>query len=243
MYFHENQFDYPQDRQQHSLLEVQVTSIYTALAATRIVFNSHYNRESFLQGCAALMRKLPDKVPTGLVSTLQQKASVLPVPFDGGERSEAASWWPKNPPLDTRRPVRLLWVGRFEHDKGGEGLLRILGRLEHTGLEYELAVTGQQFRQSPHVFREIEESFGHRLVQFGFVEDDTRYRGLLRAADIVVSTALHEFQGFGCHGGGCAHLFAGRPGPAGLSGNLSRENVAMSPARMILNGRRPGPRL
>ena len=84
VYFHENQFEYPQDQQKHSLLEAQMTSIYSALAADRIVFNSGYNRDSFLAGCSALMRKLPDRVPPGVALMLRERASVLPVPVDCG---------------------------------------------------------------------------------------------------------------------------------------------------------------
>jgi glycosyltransferase involved in cell wall biosynthesis len=73
--------------------------------------------------------------------------------------------------------------------------LQILQLMEGEGLDYELAVIGQQFRNSPDVFGQIERDFAHRLVQFGYVESTRDYHGLLRGADMVLSTALHEFQG------------------------------------------------
>ena len=195
VYFHENQFEYPQYNQQHSLLDAQVASLYTALSADALLFNSLYNLDTFMAGCAALLGKLPDRVPPGVVSILQDKAMVLPVPIDIEKYSMTVPLWPgvRGPSGDA--PLRLLWVGRFEHDKGGEGLLRILQILEGTGLDFELAVTGQQFRRSPEVFQQIESAFSHRIVQFGYVESVADYRALLRAAEIVLSTALHEFQG------------------------------------------------
>jgi glycosyltransferase involved in cell wall biosynthesis len=195
LYFHENQFEYPQARQQYNLVEAQLTSIYSALAADQIVFNSRYNRDSFVHGCAALLQKLPDCVPRGVVPTLLDKSSVIPVPFDGRECAEALPRWPGAEGAVGKRPLRLLWVGRFEHDKGGDGLLRILSRLDASGLDYELAMTGQQFRESPPVFKQIQLSFSHRVVQFGYVESISEYKALMGAADIVLSTALHEFQG------------------------------------------------
>ena len=72
------------------------------------------------------------------------------------------------------------------------GLLRAL---EDEGPDYELAVTGQRFRITPPAFSEIERAFGHRLVQFGYLETRRAYHAILRGADIVVATALHEFQG------------------------------------------------
>ena len=195
VYFHENQFAYPQQKQQHNLLEAQMVSLYSGLASDYILFNSNYNRDSFLQGCSELLDKLPDYVPAGLVAHLQAKTSVIPVPYDGTEERRI----PANS-LATERPngvrrVRISWLGRFEHDKGGEGLLSILQRLEEQELDYELTVTGQQFRHSPEVFAEIESTFGHRLIQFGYMEDRLGYLALLQSADIVLSTALHEFQG------------------------------------------------
>lgn len=195
VYFHENQFEYPQDQQKHSLLEAQMTSIYSALAADHIVFNSGYNRDTFLSGCSALMKKLPDRVPSGVARMLRERATVLPVPFDSHDNERAEPLWPGASGRSIKRPLRLLWVGRFEHDKGGEGLLRILRRLETASLDYELAMTGQQFRRSPAVFSEIRSLFGHRLVQFGYVDGIKEYRALLQSADVVLSTAIHEFQG------------------------------------------------
>ena len=158
VYFHENQFEYPQDQQKHSLLEAQMTSIYSALAADRIVFNSGYNRDSFLAGCSALMRKLPDRVPPGVALMLRERGKRTP----GTVRLWIMSRWlhyGRGIRAPIERPLRLLWVGRFEHDKGGEGLLRILRRLEAESLDYELAMTGQQFRVSPAVFSEIKSLF------------------------------------------------------------------------------------
>ena len=172
-----------------------MVSLYSALAADSVVFNSAYNMDSFLAGCGALLDKLPDRVPGGVVSILRDKASVLPVPTDFAQAVATEAAWPGQPGELPGRPLRLLWVGRFEHDKGGDGLLRILLRLERDGLDYELAVIGQQFRSSPDVFRQIETDFSHRLVQFGYMDDPRAYRALLRGADIVLSTAGHEFQG------------------------------------------------
>lgn len=195
LYFHENQFEYPQYRQQHSLLESRITSIYSALASDFLLFNSNYNRDSFLAGVAGLLQQMPDRVPPGLVSLFEGKSEVLAVPINHCHFESADPRWPTIQPITVGRKLRLVWVGRFEHDKGGEGLLRILRGLDQAGVEFELAVIGQQFRHAPPVFTEIESAYRQRLVQFGYVEGVENYRSLLRGADIVLSTALHEFQG------------------------------------------------
>jgi glycosyltransferase involved in cell wall biosynthesis len=195
LYFHENQFDYPQQGQQSSLLEAQMVSLYSALAANQLLFNSAYNRDSFLVGLAGLLDRLPDRVPLGVVASLRDKAQVLPVPIELEPDASATANWPGRQGERPTRPLRLLWTGRFEHDKGGDQLLLVLQQLDRQGVDYELAMCGQQFRNSPAVFAEIEARFSHRLVHYGYLPSPADYRALLRAADVVLATALHEFQG------------------------------------------------
>ncbi|MEH6570623.1 MAG: DUF3524 domain-containing protein [Halioglobus sp.] len=197
LYFHENQFAYPQGRAQHSLLEAQMVSLYASLAADSVVFNSHYNRSSFMDGCESVLRRFPDRVPRGIVESIQAKAVVLPVPLIPQATSDKkdAQLWPGSTDDYPARPLRLLWVGRFEYDKGGEGLHGVLNELEKTGIDFELAVIGQQFRNSPKIFATIKQDFTSRLVQFGYLESSEDYRQYLADADIVLSTAVHEFQG------------------------------------------------
>lgn len=195
LYFHENQFDYPARPQQSSLLEAQMVSLYAALAADRLVFNSRYNHDSFLNGCRTLLQKLPDFVPPAIAEQLAAKSHVIPVPVSVAPRQPGEhAGYTVGDTVPTRK-LRLLWLGRFEYDKGANGLLVFLRHLESTAVEYELAIIGQQFRDSPPEFGHIESQFSHRLVQFGYLPDPASYYRWLRAADIVVSTANHEFQG------------------------------------------------
>ena len=210
LYFHENQFDYPSPRQQHGLLDAQMVSLYSALAADSLLFNSAYNRDTFLTGTQTLLDKLPDRVPSGVVAVLREKSAVLPVPL---ELYEQAARWPGQSGEFPARPLRLVWVGRFEHDKGGDLLLSILSLLEQDDTHYELAVVGQQFRSMPEAYRQIAHEFDHRIVQFGYVESAADYRALLRAGDIVLSTARHEFQGLAVMeavAGGCLPVVPSR---------------------------------
>ncbi|WP_315982672.1 tRNA-queuosine alpha-mannosyltransferase domain-containing protein [Aliamphritea spongicola] len=48
VYFHENQFAYPATDNAHKSVEPQILNIYTAACADRILFNTTYNRDSFL---------------------------------------------------------------------------------------------------------------------------------------------------------------------------------------------------
>jgi glycosyltransferase involved in cell wall biosynthesis len=188
LYFHENQFAYPESRAPHGLLESQMCSIYSALAADGLLFNSAYNLETFLEGCEKLLRKLPDYTPQGLREILSEKSRVLPVPV---EVPAVAA------PVDKQKCLQLVWNHRWEYDKGPGQLLELAAALLERGLDFTLHVVGQQFREQPAVFAELRallEGAG-ALGHWGFIEERENYFALLAACDVVLSTAEHDFQG------------------------------------------------
>lgn len=210
-YCHENQFFYPsrQVSVQHRAPrnnEPAMVNLYGALSADKIVFNSAFNRDSFIQGAEGLMAQLPDHTPAALGDRLMAKAQVLGVPLEDGAFTPPAG---PDPKPDRWRagagakagqsteggPLRLLWAARWEYDKGPERLLAVLRALEAQGTDYRLCVLGESFRQRPEAFDRIEEEFAHRLVQFGHEPDRAGYYRWLRSAQLVLSTSLHEFQG------------------------------------------------
>ncbi len=196
LYFHENQFAYPAGESRHGYLEAQMVSLYAGLAADGLAFNSAYNRDSFLDGASALLRRLPDYVPGGIGDAMQAKSEVLPVPVvvDGSAATGVPGVW-EGVGAYPGRPLRLLWVGRFEHDKGAGRLPAILTRLQDQGIDFELALIGQQFRRAPPVFETLNTRFRRSLVHAGNLPERADLHTLMGRADIVLSTALHEFQG------------------------------------------------
>ena len=188
VYFHENQFAYPPGRGQHGVLEAQMVSIYSAMAADQLLFNSHYNRDSFLAGVAALLKRLPDKLPASIVTGLGARAQVLPVPVEPVEVSALE--------LNPSR-LQLVWNHRWEYDKGVGELLEITESLVAQALPFTLHVVGRQFRDRPAEFNKLESCLRGvgALGYWGYIEDRSEYMALLAACDVVVSTALHDFQG------------------------------------------------
>ena len=187
LYFHENQFAYPASMHQRVGVEPQMVSLYAALAADCLLFNSHYNRTTFLAGVAALLKKLPDAVPLGVVERLAVKAQVLPVPLEHPKTSTA---------LRSPGPLQVVWNHRWEYDKGPELLLAAIGELP-ADLSLQFHVIGQQFRRRPAEFDQIRQTLEQRgwLGLWGYIESTDEYRTLLREAHVVLSTAHHDFQG------------------------------------------------
>jgi glycosyltransferase involved in cell wall biosynthesis len=181
-YFHENQFAYPRGDRQVTSLDAQMVQLYGALAAQRLLFNSRYNRDSFLDGVAALLRRLPDATPSGLPARLAARAAVCPVPI-----RPIVSGRGKDPGL-------ILWNHRWEYDKAPERFCDAMLMLAERGVDFRLALLGPRARPVPRPLARLRARLASRIVADGLLERPA-YRDLLAHASIVVSTAIHEFQG------------------------------------------------
>lgn len=198
LYFHENQFDYPQSEQQYKSVEPQIVTLYSAVCADKIVFNSEFNRRGFLAGVKRLLQKLPDGVDPELASSLAQKSQVLPVPLE--DRLFSANQPRPGRRTGTEKPLQLVWNHRWEYDKNPELLYRALLQLMSAGRrlpEFKLHLLGQQFRHRPDVFTQLIDLLKRHNIagELGFVESGEHYLQILQTADIVLSTADHDFQG------------------------------------------------
>ncbi len=209
-YFHENQFTYPVPTEEERDYQFGFTNVTTCLAADRVLFNSRHNMESFLQRFEELLGLMPDEVPAWAPAAIRERAEVVPVGVDLASVDEL-----RGSAAPRAGPLTVLWNHRWEYDKGADAFFRIMAELAGEGREFELVVTGQQFRRAPAVFAEARERLAGRVRQFGYVESREDYLRLLLDSDVVVSTARHEFFGIAAVEAlyaGCAALL-----PHGLS--------------------------
>jgi len=190
-YFHENQFAYPVGPRQHQsppgmprgFLEPAMVQLYGGLAADRLVFNSAFNRDSFFQGIDELLSRLPDQVPTGIVDRLQTRSQVLPVPI----RPIA--------PAREKDARLIVWNHRWEYDKCPDAFAEAMLALAGNGVDFRLALLGPRHEKNPpSALVRLTQALSERIVADGRV-DSSRYRQILGRAGILVSTAIHEFQG------------------------------------------------
>lgn len=187
VYYHENQFAYP-TRNLRKNANLLVTNLYTALAGDQVYFNSAYNRRSFLDGVDTFLAKMPDQIPPDVASTIEAKSSVLPVPL-------ADDLYPDRAATRSPGPLTILWNHRWEYDKAPQRFFNALFALHDEGHAFRLVVVGQQFREVPPIFDEARERLAGCIDQWGWVESRQEYLRWLDESDVVVSTALHEFQG------------------------------------------------
>ncbi len=194
VYFHENQFSYPAGTQRETNVEPQLVPLYAALCADRIVFNSNYNRSTFLLGAQNLFKRLPDTIPEQVTAHLD-KSCVVPVPVS------AARLQPTHPKPQSKY-LEVVWNHRWEYDKGVDLLLELCRQIEEHGYPVRLHIAGEQFRSQPTEFQQIDTLLASHASQlqldrgqFGFIADQSSYASLLVSCDVVLSTARHDFQG------------------------------------------------
>ncbi len=181
-YFHENQYVYPVRKRQVRTIEPRMIQLYGALAADRLLFNSEFNRQSFFDGIEEFLKLMPDQVPPNVSARLHPRSQVLPVPVDPVPRASMR---------DTRL---ILWNHRWEYDKAPEIFCAAILALADQGIEFQLALLGKRPRIAPEPLQRLRNTLPERIVADGHLPDD-QYRALLGRAGIVVSTAIHEFQG------------------------------------------------
>ena len=76
LYFHENQFAYPNRHQQERDLHFSFTNFLSAVTADAIWFNSKFNFDSMMTGIESQSRKWPDFVPRAAIAALAAKTDI-----------------------------------------------------------------------------------------------------------------------------------------------------------------------
>jgi len=185
-YFHENQLTYPVQCEKERDLHFAITNLTTALAATAVWFNSAFHRDSFLAALPdKLLKRMPDYQPFEAVERIRSRSAVYPqgigrLPARGARRAG---------------PLRILWAARWEFDKNPEAFFEALGILRASGMAFRVSVIGEQFQRVPEVFATAREAFREQIDLWGHQSSREDYERALTAADVIVSTAGHEFFG------------------------------------------------
>ncbi len=188
-FFHENQLSYPLEPGQTRDFQYAFTNLTTCLASRAVWFNSEFHRASFLNAIAALLRKMPDCVPEGLPESVAARSTVMPLGVNLKPLLPGRAGRPRKPPLT------ILWSHRWEFDKNPESFFKVLFYLADEGVPLRLSILGETFRKWPPVFEEARRRLAEHIVQFGYLPDRASYEEHVRRADVVVSTAIHEFFG------------------------------------------------
>lgn len=203
LYFHENQLTYPLREGQERDLTYAYVNYLSALAADRVVFNSAFHRDEFFEALPELLRRFPDYTHLRTAQRLRAKSEALHLGLD---LAALDGLRPARPERASGAPV-VLWNQRWEHDKNPEAFFRLMNRLDDAGAPFRLILAGERFEVQPPAFETAFRRYADRILHYGYADDLPEYARLLHRADVVVSTARHEFFGVaimeaircGCH--------------------------------------------
>ena len=199
VYFHENQLTYPLPEGVERDLGYGFKNLASAAVADAVLFNSDFHRREFLSAAADLVSGMPDEVPRRLVEEVSARSRVLPVGCDlrrfddhvkQAGRDQAQNRWG-----DSESGPLILWNQRWEYDKAPGALFEALYALKEMGAPFRLAMAGANQGMPTAEFVKAKEVLADHIVQWGNLKEVSDYASLLWGADMVVSTALHEFFG------------------------------------------------
>lgn len=151
-----------------------------------VLFNSLFNKMSFLDNIHLIIKLLPDNRPKHIREDIEPKCQVL--------------YYPIEYPINVYNPkseslLHIVWPHRWEFDKGPELFFEALLSLKDGSLKFTVSVLGESFQDVPEVFSSARETFKDEIVHFGFIKDKQDYYEILSRAHVVVSTSKHEFFG------------------------------------------------
>ena len=185
VYFHENQITYPQPPGDKGVFQLGIINISTALAADLVVFNSRFHRNAFLKAVPDFIDRGRDFRPGDIAGKIQKKSKVLYPGITLNMENVTPSKKQTQPPL-------IIWNHRWGYDKNCETFVEAIEALEAQGLDFRLAIMGENFGKIPEVFENFGQRFKSKILQYGYVTERAAYENWLQQGAIVVSTAIQE---------------------------------------------------
>jgi glycosyltransferase involved in cell wall biosynthesis len=86
----------------------------------------------------------------------------------------------------------IIWNHRWEFDKAPASFFNALREVQARGIDFRVALLGENFSTIPREFPAARDEFGSRIIRYGYVKSREEYEAWLDQGDIVVSTAIQE---------------------------------------------------
>ena len=193
VYFHENQLAYPWSPDDRDIAQQRdhhygFINYASALAADAVYFNSRYNRDSFLSALRPFLKHFPDHNEMSTIDDIEQKSRVLPLGLDLSRFDKFKQEKDPGPPI-------VLWNHRWEFDKNPAEFFRALNAVDDSGVDFRLALLGENFRNVPSEFQAAKIRYGDRVVHYGYAESLSDYASWLWRSHVLPVTSNHDFFG------------------------------------------------
>ncbi len=192
IYFHENQLSYPWSPNDRDIINKRDShygfiNFSSALSADKIFFNSNYHMQSFIRSLEPFLKQFPDNRESDSIEMIKNKSSVL---YLGIDLKRFDSYKTNN----QQTPI-ILWNHRWEYDKNPELFFALLKELKNNNYDFNLAVLGENFSQSPMIFKKAKNIFKDNITHWGYIKSFDEYSKWLWKADILPVTSNQEFFG------------------------------------------------
>ncbi|XP_078377425.1 tRNA-queuosine alpha-mannosyltransferase-like isoform X2 [Oculina patagonica] len=153
----------------------------------RVVYFPLKEVNAFESACGKDGLVLETKIP---VEDVMEK--IMP---DGSKKTHLKSSVYQQLESKDSRPLHIVWAHRWEHDKDPDLFFHTLYQLADQGLQFKVSVLGETFSEVPGIFEEAFTRIKDHVLHWGYQESRQDYINILKAADVAVSTAQHEFFG------------------------------------------------
>ncbi|HHZ65714.1 MAG TPA: DUF3524 domain-containing protein [Flavobacteriales bacterium] len=194
VYFHENQLTYPWSETDRDVTAGRdnhygFINYASALCADRVLFNSQFHYDSFLEALPNFLKGFPDNNELNTIEAIKNKSEVLYLGIDLRKFDSI-----KSEKSTSEIPI-ILWNHRWEYDKNPDLFFEALYNLDERGLKFNLVLLGENFSQEPDCFEKAKKHFGASVLHYGFSESFEEYASWLHRADILPVTSNQDFFG------------------------------------------------
>ncbi|MCB9447947.1 MAG: DUF3524 domain-containing protein [Flavobacteriales bacterium] len=192
LYMHENQLTYPwspgdPDVKAKRDMHYAFINFSSVLAADRVLFNSPYHKQSFLDELPAFLKSFPDHQELIAIPDVVGKCRVLELGLDLKRFDDHRCGKADIPTV--------LWNHRWEYDKNPESFFRVLFALADEGMDFRLMVMGETFPDSPAIFEEARLRLEDRIDHWGYAEHFSTYATALWKSHVAPVTSVQDFFG------------------------------------------------
>jgi hypothetical protein len=189
-YCHESQISYPQPNANPGDLHFAFTDLVNMLSSALVVFNSRSHRSTYLDRLPQFLNSLPEFRPMWAVEEIANRSTVCYPGIDIAGPADAS------PAADNsggrHRPPLVIWNHRWEFDKNPAVFFRALDEVADRGVQFEVAILGENFKTVPEEFTRARARLGKRVIHYGYAADRDVYRDWLARGTVVVSSAIQE---------------------------------------------------
>ena len=192
IYFHENQLSYPWSPNDRDLLKKRdhhysFINYVSALSADHVLFNSRFHMEIFLKKLHSFLNHFPDHNEIDTIKIIEKKSEVLSLAIEL-KKFDSYKYTKHNKPL-------ILWNHRWEYDKNPELFFKSLKHVKDHGYNFDLAVLGENFSNSPEIFKNAKDIFKENILHWGYAKNFDSYAKWLWKANILPVTSNQDFFG------------------------------------------------